>query len=72
MIRFKETKHPAALSYAAASSGPVQVDAVYVWKLERKNRQLEHENRMLWGLLWLFWGCWVVSLLATLWLADKV
>ena len=72
MIRFKEAKHPAALSYAAASSGPKRVDATLVWKLERKNRLLEHENRMLWTMLGLFWACWVVSLVATLWLMEMV
>ena len=72
MVRFKEAKHPAALSYAAVSSGPAQVDAVYVWKLERKNRLLENENRFLWAMVFLILFCWGASQLAMLWLAGKV
>ncbi len=72
MVRFNDAKHPAALSYAAVSSGPAQVDAMHIWKLERKNRLLENENRLLWSMLLLCWVCWIASLVAVLWLADKV
>lgn len=72
VVRFNDAKHPAALSYAAVSSGPEQIDAMYVWKLERKNRLLENENRLLWVVLLLCWGCWIASLVAVLWLADKI
>lgn len=72
MIRFNNAKHPAALSYATVSSGPDRVDAMHVWRLERKCRLLESENRLLWMLLLLCWTCWIVSLAAMLWLADKL
>lgn len=72
MVRFNDAKHPAALSYAAVSSGPARVDVMYVWQLERKNRLLENENRLLRSMLLLCWVCWIVSLVAMLWLADKV